>query len=56
MGQFAGPISAGWFNPTTGRTTAAEKSPLPNRGTHDFHSPGDNGTKTNDWLLILTSH
>jgi hypothetical protein len=51
--QFAGPVTARWYNPTDGCSTAISDEPLPNRATHTFRTPGDNGTKTNDWLLIL---
>jgi hypothetical protein len=53
LGQFSGPVTARWYNPTDGRYTAAADGPLPKRGTHTFRTPGDNGTKTNDWLLVL---
>lgn len=54
LGQFAGRVTAQWYNPTDGRFTAISDAPLPNRATQTFRTPGDNGTKTNDWLLILT--
>jgi hypothetical protein len=53
LGQFAGPVSARWFNPAVGGWTAVATAPLPNRGVQVFSTPGDNGTQTNDWLLIL---
>jgi len=51
--QFPSPIMARWFNPTAGRFTKAQGAPLPNRGVHRLHTPGDNGTKANDWVLVL---
>jgi hypothetical protein len=56
LGQFSGPVTAHWYNPTDGRYTAISDAPLPNRDTHTFRTPGDNGTKSNDWLLILKAH
>ncbi len=53
LGQFAGPVSARWYNPTDGRWTTVNDAPIANRGAHVFRTPGDNGTKTNDWLLVL---
>ena len=53
LGQFAGPVTARWYNPTDGRWTTINDAPIANRGAHVFRTPGDNGTKTNDWLLIL---
>jgi hypothetical protein len=55
LGQLAGPVRARWYNPTDGRWTTAGGGPLPNRGTRVLRTPGDNGTKTNDWLLVLTA-
>lgn len=53
LAQFSGPISACWYNPTDGRWTVINEQPLPNRNPRVFHTPGDNGTKTNDWILVL---
>jgi hypothetical protein len=53
LGQFSGPVTARWYNPADGRSTAIDGGPFPNRATHAFRTPGDNGTKSNDWLLIL---
>jgi hypothetical protein len=53
LGRFTGPVTARWYNPTDGRYTATSDAPLPNRGPHTLRTPGDNGTRTNDWLLIL---
>jgi hypothetical protein len=51
----AGPASARWFNPAKGGFTPAADGPLPDRGTRAFKTPGDNGTGTNDWLLLIDS-
>ena len=53
LSQFSGPVNARWYNPTDGRWTTISETPFPNRATQTFRTPGDNGTKTNDWLLIL---
>ncbi len=53
--SFSGAVTARWYNPTNGRFTTTDGSPLTNHGTHVFHTPGDNGTGTNDWVLILTA-
>jgi len=53
MGRFAKPVTARWYNPTTGRVAAVKGSPFVNRDIRTFRSPGDNGTRTNDWLLVL---
>jgi hypothetical protein len=51
--EFPGPVFARWYNPTNGGWQTISDAPLPNRGSHDFRTPGDNGTMTNDWVLVL---
>jgi hypothetical protein len=53
LGRISGPVTARWYNPADGRSTPAGGGPRPNRGSHVFRTPGDNGAKANDWLLIL---
>jgi hypothetical protein len=53
LDQFTGPVTAQWYNPTDGRYAAIKDMTGIHRDTHVFRTPGDNGTKTNDWLLIL---
>jgi hypothetical protein len=53
LGQFTGPVTARWFNPTDGRYSAINVRPRPGRDDLVIRTPGDNGTRTNDWLLIL---
>jgi Protein of unknown function (DUF4038)/Putative collagen-binding domain of a collagenase len=54
-GQFRSPIFARWYNPTDGRYTAIGEMPGDGQNVQVLRTPGDNGTKTNDWLLILES-
>jgi hypothetical protein len=53
LGRFAKPVTARWYNPTNGKFVEVEGSPYSNRVTHRLLTPGDNGTGTNDWALIL---
>jgi hypothetical protein len=53
LNQLAGPVTANWFNPTDGRLTPVPGSPFANSGPPQLKDPGDNGSGTNDWLLIL---
>jgi hypothetical protein len=53
LAHFPGPVRARWYNPTSGRYVTIKDLPRPQRDSHIFRTPGDNGTKTNDWLLIL---
>ena len=52
MSIMSGPATARWFNPATGEYTAIDPS-LPNAGLRLFSTPGNNGTGTNDWVLVL---
>jgi len=52
MAAMSGPARAQWFNPTSGTYTEIASS-LPNDGTYEFTTLGDNGTGTNDWVLVL---
>jgi hypothetical protein len=51
--QLTGKVTAHWFNPVDGGCTHIPGSPFPNTGIQVFTTPGDNGTGTNDWLLLL---
>jgi len=42
---------ARWYNPTTGDYVLIDPA-IPNNGLHQFTTPGENGTGTNDWLLV----
>ena len=42
---------ARWYNPTTGDYVLIDPA-IPNSGLHQFTTPGENGTGTNDWLLV----
>ncbi len=53
LGRFSGPVAARWYNPANGRWTIINQAPLPNRDFHSFRTPGDNGSKSNDWVLVL---
>ncbi len=46
------PARARWFNPTSGEYALISCTPADN-GIGEFTTPGDNGTGTNDWVLVL---
>ena len=56
LGRFARPVTVRWYNPTNGRWTTLDGGPFPNRDSRSLATPGDNGTKTNDWILVLEAH
>jgi hypothetical protein len=56
LAQFAGPVSARWYNPTNGRYVPMESSPFANQGSRQWRTPGDNSTGCNDWLLVMEVH
>lgn len=51
MSILRGPARARWFNPASGTYTVIAET-LPNTEPHRFVTPGDNGTGTNDWVLV----
>jgi hypothetical protein len=53
MTSLGGAANARWYNPTDGSYTNIPGSPLANAGTRTFTTPGNNGTGTSDWLLVL---
>jgi Protein of unknown function (DUF4038)/Putative collagen-binding domain of a collagenase len=53
LAQFTKPVAARWYNPANGKFVSVQGSPFANRGAQLLHTPGDNGTGTNDWVLIL---
>ena len=53
LAKFAGPTRARWYDPSKGTFTAIAGSPFPNRGTHDFATPGNNHDGNPDWVLDL---
>jgi hypothetical protein len=53
MARLSGMAYAHWYNPTNGTFAAIAGSPLANSGSRDFTTPGDNGTGTHDWVLVL---
>jgi hypothetical protein len=51
MAEMHGPITARWYDPTTGAFSAI--GVLPNTGTYQFTSPADHSDGTDDWVLVL---
>jgi hypothetical protein len=50
---FVGPVLTRWYNPANGGFAPIKDPPLPSHGRHRLSSPGDNGAKANDWVLVL---
>jgi hypothetical protein len=46
-------VQARWYNPTSGAYSAVSGSPFPNTGSQSLSTPGNNGTGTSDWALVL---
>jgi hypothetical protein len=53
MSELAGQAQGRWYNPTSGAYTTISGSPFANTGSRSFATPGNNGTGTNDWALVL---
>jgi hypothetical protein len=52
MASLVRPASARWYNPTTGASILIASS-MANTGSRHFTTPGNNGSATNDWALVL---
>lgn len=52
LGTLAGPVTAHWYNPATGKAVGIVGSPFAGAEAR-LHTPGDNGTGADDWVLIL---
>jgi len=54
IGGFSKPMTAFWYDPTTGNSTAINGSPFANRGSQSFTTPSMARTDgTYDWVLVL---
>jgi Protein of unknown function (DUF4038)/Putative collagen-binding domain of a collagenase len=53
LGNFNGPVTARWFDPTNATFQTVAGSPFPNVGTHNFTTPGNNSAGDPDWVLLL---
>ena len=52
-GQFCGPVTARWYDPTSAHVPNISGSPFPNSGSHNFATPGNNSAGDPDWVLLL---
>jgi uncharacterized protein DUF4038/collagenase-like protein with putative collagen-binding domain len=53
LAKFTGPVTARWYDPSTGTYTAIAGSPFANSGSHVFSTPGLNKDGQSDWVLVL---
>ncbi len=54
LSKLSGVVTAQWYNPTNGTYSDIAGSPLANSGSQTFATPGNNGSGTNDWVLVLS--
>ena len=55
LARFSTPLRAEWFNPARDGPVRRLDAPLPNSAGVQLNTPGDNGTGTNDWVLVLSA-
>jgi hypothetical protein len=55
LSNFAGPVKARWFDPTTGRDQPAADSPFAPVAAHEVAPPSRNAAGDPDWVLVLES-
>jgi hypothetical protein len=53
LSKLSGPVTARWYDPTSGTFRHIGGSPFANGGTKNFTPPGNNGDGDDDWVLIL---
>jgi uncharacterized protein (TIGR03437 family) len=54
MANFSKPMTASWYDPTTGTSTVIVGSPFPNSGSQSFTTPGAaHADGAQDWVLVL---
>jgi len=53
LSQLSGPVTAQWYDPSSGVYAAIPGSPFANSGTQDFTPTGNNADGDGDWMLVL---
>lgn len=53
LDKMGAPVTARWFDPTSGELKTIEGSPFPNTGSREFVPPAMNAAGENDWVLVL---
>ena len=53
LAKLSGPVTARWFDPTSGESKTIVGTPFPNTGTREFTPSGKNAAGENDWVLVL---
>jgi hypothetical protein len=51
--QLSGPVTAQWYDPSSGVYAAIPGSPFANTGSQGFTPPGNNADGNGDWVLLL---
>jgi hypothetical protein len=55
MTRFSGPVTARWFDPTNGTSSAIAGGPIPNAGRRQFELGRANSEGEGDWVLVLAA-
>jgi hypothetical protein len=53
MARLKAPATAQWYDPTSGKYTTIDGSPLANRGSQQLTPPKKNSAGDEDWVLVL---
>jgi hypothetical protein len=51
--KLRGPLSASWFDPTSGELKAITDTPIHASGSREFRPPGNNAAGDGDWVLLV---
>jgi hypothetical protein len=55
LDKFRGPVTARWYDPTSGTYTSISGSPFASTGSHQFRPDSNNSAGKGDWVLVLRS-
>jgi len=53
MTQLRNPVTAQWYDPTSGKYLDVRGGPFPNAGVKSYLTPGKNSAGATDWVLVL---
>jgi hypothetical protein len=53
LGNLKGPLSASWFDPSSGELKPIQGKPFTATGSREFAPPGNNAAGDTDWVLLL---
>ncbi|MGB9403058.1 MAG: putative collagen-binding domain-containing protein, partial [Candidatus Acidiferrales bacterium] len=56
LANFSQPVTAAWYDPSSGTFSTIAGSPFSNSGSQVFTPSGNNSDGNTDWVLVLEVH